>query len=213
MRGPIAEILAALPAETGQMRFAVDIPSGIDADTGAADQSAFRADVTLATGPLKVGALLHPAIEFAGRQIELDIGLPAQSYAPLRTSRISARMARRLLPVRPPDGHKGTFGRLAIVAGSSRYRGAAALATVAALRAGAGLVTLASVEPACAATAAMAPAATFLALSTTPSGQLQASPAAVAASLAQPSALLLGPGLGRGEATDTLVYGLTRRVA
>ncbi len=208
LRGPIAEVLAALPAGTGQMRFAVDIPTGIDADTGAVDQSAFRADVTLATGPLKIGALLHPAIEFAGRQIELDIGLPAQSYAPLRTSRISARTARRLLPVRPLDGHKGTFGRLAIVAGSSRYRGAAALATVAALRAGAGLVTLASVEPACAATAARAPAATFVPLPSTPSGQLQASPAAVAASLAQPNALLVGPGLGRSESGDALVYGL-----
>ena len=132
LRGPIADILAALPAETGQMRFAVDIPSGIDAETGAVDPSAFRADVTLSTGPLKIGALLHPAVEFAGRQIALDIGLPAQAYAPLRTSRIGARTARRLLPVRPLDGHKGTFGRLAIVAGSSRYRGAAALATVAA---------------------------------------------------------------------------------
>ena len=208
LRGPIAEILAALPADSGQIRFAVDIPSGIDADTGAVDQAAFRADVTLATGPLKIGALLHPAIEFAGRQIELDIGLPAQSYTPLRTSRISARMARRQLPVRPLDGHKGNFGRLAIVAGSSRYRGAAALATVAALRAGAGLVTLASVEPACAATAAMAPAATFVPLPATPSGQLQASPTAVAASLAQPDALLVGPGLGRSESSDALVYGL-----
>ena len=208
LRGPIADILAALPAETGQMRFAVDIPSGIDADTGAVDPSAFRADATLSTGPLKIGALLHPAVEFAGRQIALDIGLSAQAYAPLRTSRIGARTARRLLPVRPLDGHKGTFGRLAIVAGSSRYRGAAALATVAALRAGAGLVTLASVEPACAATAARAPAATFVPLPSTPSGQVEAAPAAVAALLSQPNALLLGPGLGRSDSGDALVHGL-----
>ncbi len=208
LRGPIAEILVALPAESRQLRVAVDVPSGIDADTGAVDQSAFRADVTLATGPLKLGALLHPAIEFTGRQIELDIGLPAKAYAPLRTSRVSVRTARGLLPVRPLDGHKGTFGRLAIVAGSARYRGAAALATVAALRAGAGLVTLASVEPACAAAAARAPAATFVPLPTTSSGQIQASSATVATSLAQPDALLLGPGLGRSASSDSLVYRL-----
>lgn len=208
LRGPVADILAALPEVTGQARFAVDIPSGIDADTGAADPSSFRAHVTLATGPIKLGALLHPAIEFAGRQIALDIGLPAHTYAPLRTSRIDARTVRRLLPTRPKDGHKGTFGRLAIVAGSSRYRGAAALATVAALRAGAGLVTLAAVEPACAVTAAQAPAATFVPLSASPSGQVEATAADVAASFARPSALLLGPGLGRGDAADSLVYGL-----
>ncbi|MCY3957581.1 MAG: NAD(P)H-hydrate dehydratase [Chloroflexi bacterium] len=208
LRGPIADILAALPDVAGQTRLAVDIPSGIDADTGAADPATFRAHLTLATGPIKLGALLHPAIEFTGRQIALDIGLPAHTYASLRTSRINARTVRRLLPPRPLDGHKGTFGRLAIVAGSARYRGAAALATVAALRAGAGLVTLASVEPACAVAAAQAPAATFVPLAASPSGQVRATAADVAASFARPSALLLGPGLGRGDATDTLVYGL-----
>ena len=208
LRGPIADILAALPDVAGETRFAIDIPSGIDADTGTADPATFRAHVTLATGPIKLGALLHPAIEFAGRQIPLDIGLPPETYAPLRTSRITPRTARRRLPIRPLDGHKGTFGRLAIVAGSSRYRGAAALATVAALRAGAGLVTLASVEPACAATAAQAPAATFVPLSALPSGQVNAIPSHLAGSFSSPTALLLGPGLGRSDSSDALVYGL-----
>lgn len=208
LRGPIAEILTDLPDAAEQSRFAIDIPSGIDADTGTADPATFRADVTLATGPLKLGALLHPAVEYAGRQIALDIGLSAGAYTPFRTSLIDARTARRLLPARPPDGHKGTFGRLAVVAGSSRYRGAAALATVAGLRAGAGLVTLASVEPACAASAVQAPAATFLPLPATADGHIDASASDVAALLGQPSALLLGPGLGRSEAGDALVYGL-----
>ena len=208
LRGPVADILDSLPRVTGQIRIAVDIPSGIDADTGAADASAFPAHLTLATGPLKLGALLHPAVEFAGRQIALEIGLPATTYVPLRTSRIDARTARRLLPARPLDGHKGTFGRLAIVAGSVRYRGAAALATIAALRAGAGLVTLASVEPACAATAALAPAATFVSLPASPTGQLAATATNVSDEVARPTALLLGPGLGRSDSSDALVLGL-----
>ena len=208
LRGPVNEILAGLPRVDAQTRYAVDIPSGIDADTGAADPSAFLADVTLATGPLKLGALLHPGIEFAGEQIALDIGLPPETYAPLRISLIDARTARRLLPTRPLDGHKGTFGRLAIVAGSSRYRGAAALATVAALRAGAGLVTLASVEAACATTAALAPAATFVPLPASPDGQASATAHEVAHSFARPTALLVGPGLGRSDAGDALVHGL-----
>lgn len=213
LRGPIADILAALPNVPEQVRFAVDIPSGVDADTGAADASTFRADVTLATGPVKLGALLHPAVEFAGRQIPLKIGLPPETLAPLNTSRINARSVRRLLPARPLDGHKGTFGRLAIVAGSSRYRGAATLATVAGLRAGAGLVTLASVESACAATAAQAPAATFIPLSASAFGQVSATARHVAASLSRPSALLLGPGLGRSECSDSLVYDLLDTLA
>ncbi|MDE2903387.1 MAG: NAD(P)H-hydrate dehydratase [Chloroflexota bacterium] len=208
LRGPIADILASLPRVAGQIRIAVDIPSGIDSDTGAADTASFPAHLTLATGPLKLGALLHPAVEFAGRQIALNIGLPPKTNVPLRSSRIDARTARRLLPARPLDGHKGTFGRLAIVAGSVRYRGAAALATIAALRAGAGLVTLASVEPACAATAALAPAATFVSLPASPMGQPAATATEVAAEVARPTALLLGPGLGRSDASDALVFGL-----
>ena len=213
LRGPVGHILAGLPDVPGQSRYAIDIPSGVDADTGAADPSAFRAHVTLATGPVKLGTLLHPAIEFAGRQTVLDIGLPAATYAPLRTSLIGPRTVRRLLPPRPLDGHKGTFGRLAIVAGSARYRGAAALATVAALRAGAGLVTLASVEPACAVTAALAPAATFVPLAASTDGQVTASAAEVAGSVARPTALLLGPGLGRSDAGDSLVFGLLDALA
>lgn len=208
LRGPVADILTALPTVDGQTRVAVDIPTGIHADTGAADPAAFRAHLTLATGPLKLGALLHPAIEFAGRQTALDIGLPAQTYAPLKTAVINAQTVRRLRPERPLHGHKGTFGRLAIVAGSTRYRGAAALSTLAALRAGAGLVTLASVEPACAAAAARAPAATFVPLPMSPNGQAAATVQQVLSALAPPSALLLGPGLGRSDASDTLVYGL-----
>ena len=208
LRGRVADILARLPTVPEQTRIAIDIPSGIDADTGAADPSAFRAHLTLATGPVKLGALLHPAIEFAGRQIALDIGLPAAAYAPIKTALIDARSARRLLPTRPLNGHKGTFGRLAVVAGSARYRGAAALAAVAALRAGAGLVTLASVEPACAAAAVCAPAATFIPLPASPDGQAAATASEVLSALAPPTALLVGPGLGRGDATDALVYGL-----
>ncbi len=208
LRGAVSRMLAALPQVDGQTRAAIDVPSGVDADVGAADPCAFRASLTLATGPIKLGALLHPAVEFAGEQAALDIGIDAAAYEAVPTALVDAPTVRGLLPARPAGGHKGTFGRLAVVAGSARYRGAAALAVLAALRAGAGLVTLASVDAACAAAAPLAPAATFAPLPAAAGGQIDASARGVAHAVGAPAAVLVGPGLGRSESTDALVHGL-----
>ena len=101
------------------------------------------------------------------------------------------------LPPRPPQSHKGTFGRVLIAAGSARYRGAAALCCEGALRAGAGIVTLASVEPVLALTLARTPECTLLPCTPDEAGGISAQNLpALLETLAACTALVLGPGLG-----------------
>src|SRR5262245_59879472 len=130
LRGAGAENLqvCASAHRPGQRRIAVDVPSGVDADTGQADERAFRADLTLSTGPLKPGLYLHPGAEYAGRVRALDIGLAgleADAAEPDGATlwRAEAAEVAQLLPGRPDDSHKGTFGKALIIAGSSRYVG------------------------------------------------------------------------------------------
>jgi len=123
---------------------AIDIPSGLHADTGAVMGAAVRADVTATFGFPKLGQLLFPGAGLVGRLVRIDIGIPgaAADRVPARHRLIEARDIQEALPVEEADVHKGTRGHLLVIAGSTGKTGAAALASLAALRAGAGLVTL-----------------------------------------------------------------------
>ena len=130
----------------GFATIAIDLPTGVNPDTGAADENALVADVTLALCYPKFGIAGFPGAGYAGRIFVLDVGLPEQvaADADLPTQWMTPAAAAKLLPERPLDSHKGTFGHLLIVAGSRNFVGAAALAAMAAHRVGAGLVTLAT---------------------------------------------------------------------
>jgi len=124
---------------------AVDIPSGLDSDTGFIMGPHVRAGLTVTFGLMKRSHLLHPATTFMGQVETVDIGLPPPAVAemdiPLHSvepSDIAAWLGKR-----PSDAHKGSFGHVLVVAGSLGKGGAAGLTAVAALRAGCGLVTLA----------------------------------------------------------------------
>ena len=125
---------------------AIDLPTGVNPDTGAADENTLVADVTLALCYPKFGIANFPGAGYAGRIAVLDVGLPQTVAADfdLPTQWMTRAAAAALLPERPIDSHKGTFGHLLIVAGSRNFVGAAALAAMAAHRVGAGLVTLAT---------------------------------------------------------------------
>lgn len=125
---------------------AVDLPSGIHADTGAILGAAVRARLTVTFGLPKLGLYVGPGIDHAGEIRIADIGIP-RAYADAVNSQISlitADEVRRFLPARMPSAHKGTFGHAGIIAGSVGKTGAAAMAANAALRIGAGLVTVAT---------------------------------------------------------------------
>ena len=123
---------------------AVDIPTGVNADNGAVCEQAVRADHTVTMALVKTGLLLYPGREYCG-DIELaDISMPVKLVEDYQSNkyRLTDEIVRELLPLRKANAHKGDAGRVVICAGSPGYTGAAALASDAAVKAGAGLVSL-----------------------------------------------------------------------
>lgn len=143
----IAELLENANASTAA-RVALDIPSGMNADTGEASEGCFRAGITLAFGARKPAHSNLLAKEICGAVEVLDIGIPARIIDLLLTpiEPITAEMVCALLPERSLESHKGNYGRLVNIAGSRRMGGAAMMSTLSAMRSGAGIVTLATPE-------------------------------------------------------------------
>ena len=146
--GPAAAAIAAMNA-VDTLRVAVDIPSGLDADTGAVRGVAFAAHVTATMACRKLGLVLDPDAP-VGRVEVVDLGVPldavveaAKAEGPLCYWLQSEGVA-RMLPRPGPGGHKGTAGHVLVIAGSAGKTGAALLAARAALRTGAGLATVAT---------------------------------------------------------------------
>ncbi len=123
---------------------AVDVPTGVDADTGTVAGTAVRADCTVTFTALKRGLVLYPGAGFSGEVVIADIGIdPALADVAGAPEVWSADEYARLLPRPRADAHKNDRGRVLVIAGSATYPGAAVLAARGAQRAGAGYVTLA----------------------------------------------------------------------
>ena len=148
--GELSEEIAGITKainESGKIVFAADIPTGVNALTGAADENAVRATVTVAFCSAKPGHALYPGRELCGKLKVWDIGIPQEiisQFAEPAGFYYSDIHKKELLniafPKRPAECHKGNFGRVGILAGSRGMCGAAALCAEAALRTGAGLV-------------------------------------------------------------------------
>ena len=123
---------------------AVDIPSGLHADSGEPLGLAVRAEETVTMGLPKIGLFLYPGMDYAGRVTVADIGFPSDlvNESPSVADLVEPEWVRMLLPRRRPSAHKGHFGRVLVIAGSAGMTGAACLCANAALRVGAGLVTV-----------------------------------------------------------------------
>lgn len=211
-REPIAGMIAATNEETAAHQIpvvAVDLPSGIDADRGEVRGAAIRADYTISLGCVKAGLLKFPAAEYAGTLLPVGIGLPPGSYEAVRLELLEADGVAPLLPPRPRHAHKGTFGRVLVVAGSRNFVGAAYLTAAAAARSGAGLVTFAVPEWLRSPLATLLPEGTYLPLRD--SDDLEAAETNVGiivGALTSGSCLAIGPGLGQGPAQSRLVMGV-----
>jgi len=125
---------------------AVDVPSGINTDTGQIMGGAIRADTTATFGYLKAGLLCHPAAELCGELNLIDIGLPPLGKRSPEISLSTVDYIWSLIPERKANSNKGTFGTLLTIAGSTGMSGAAFLSSRSSLRAGAGLVFLATAK-------------------------------------------------------------------
>ncbi len=123
---------------------AVDLPSGLDSDTGEVEPSCPSADITVTFGYPKIGLFSFPGAEKVGKLVIADIGIPQDLAQDIDVELITEEWVRETLPQRPLNAHKGSFGKVLVIAGSINYIGAAYLACMGAARVGAGLVTLAT---------------------------------------------------------------------
>jgi NAD(P)H-hydrate epimerase len=204
LKTPYKEILHTVQIFQGSYKtIAVDCPSGVDCDSGETADESLTADLTICLQAVKVGLLSFPAYQCVGLLEVVDLDLPPELKAEEDVKRevATSEFVRRLLPKRPLQSHKGTFGTALIVAGSINYPGAAFFAGMAAYRIGAGLVKMAVPGPIYSALVSQFPEATWLVLPHD-LGIIQSKAAAVIQNnLDKVTALLLGPGWGREETT------------
>lgn len=198
--GRYAKAIAAMNRTSG-FKLAVDIPSGISADTGEAMGAAFRADLTVTFEAPKWGQILPPAWDYVGRLAVRPIGLSRAELKrmPSAAEWVDAGYVRRHWRPRSRGAHKGDAGRVLVVAGSREMPGAGYLSGLSALRAGAGLVTWALPEEAYRRIDLRFPE---VILSPAPSegGKFSAASAgALRPTMKRFQALAVGPGLGQGE--------------
>ena len=148
-RGFMSTLIEWINAE-GQhaLVLAIDIPSGIDADSGIADGSAVKADMTLTIGLPKTGLIRPEALPYTGSVEVIDIGIPFEFIEDTKGCNDAAMIDRSdlFLPRRERDSHKGSYGHVLLIGGSKGYTGAIAMAARAALRSGVGLVSVLTPE-------------------------------------------------------------------
>jgi hydroxyethylthiazole kinase-like uncharacterized protein yjeF len=189
---------------------AVDCPSGVDCDTGEVASECIPAELTVTMAAVKRGLLSFPAYTLVGELSLVGIGVLDNVPAWQGISRevIDTTRVQGILPPRPLDAHKGTFGTVLVVAGSVNFTGAALLAGKAAYRSGTGWVTMAVPEPLHAAIAGQFPEAPWLLLPHE-NGFIAASSAEVVLrNLGKPTAILLGPGFGLEPTTGQFLANL-----
>lgn len=200
IEGPLADALTRLgDAQSGTRPpkvIAIDLPTGVDADSGHADPLAVRADQTIALGLGKPGLYTLPGSEFTGRVEVVDIGIPRTLTHDLPLELLATSWVRDRLTPRPLDANKGTFGSVLIAGGSRRYVGAPRLAAEAAYRAGAGLVAVACSPAVQAPLATALPEATYVLLDDAPALN-DAAATQIIDALPSHDVLLAGPGLSQ----------------
>lgn len=187
----------SLPDDEGSPLFvlAVDCPSGLNCDTGALDPAAAPADLTVTFAYPKWGQLQYPGAGAGGRLAVADIGVPVDLDELLPVELVGRERVNGLLPPRPPDANKGSFGKALVAGGSSLYVGAPALSGLAAARSGAGLVTVALPRDIQPFLAARLLSLTWLPLPSAEGRHCRDGGAALRERIAQFDAALIGPGL------------------
>jgi NAD(P)H-hydrate epimerase len=212
--GAIAAAIERINA-SGRPAAALDIPSGLPADGEPPPGPVVRAALTTTFAGLKRALVTGPGLDLAGRITVVPIGVPPDEVRRgIATFLLEAADVAALLPPRPRRAHKGTYGHLLVVAGSRGKTGAAALSARAAMRAGAGLVTVATAASQQPVVAALLLEAMTEALPETAAGSVAAGAHDAIVELARSrDAVALGPGLGLHPDTQALVQGLVRDLA
>ena len=201
---PLPEDMRTLLARVRQERekrpelhvVAIDLPTGLNADTGAVDPGTIKADMTITLACPKVGFFFFPGRNYIGELYVGSIGLPPALESNLPMEMLTGKLIDSILPKRPLESNKGTFGKVMLLCGSPPYPGSAYLAGTAAARIGAGLVTLAVTERMLPIYASAFHEATFVILPEEQEGSF-ARVSTLTEHLEGYRALLVGPGLGQ----------------
>ncbi len=183
---------------------AIDLPTGLNADTGEVDPGTVRADITITLACPKQGFFFFPGRDYIGTLYVGGIGLPPELESHLRTEMLTDDLVRNLLPARPLDSNKGTFGKVMLFCGSPPYPGSAYLAGTAAGRVGAGLITLAVTEQMLPIYASAFHEATFALIPPIDGESFDRSQALIK-HLEGYRSLLIGPGLGQSPNTREVI--------
>jgi hydroxyethylthiazole kinase-like uncharacterized protein yjeF len=194
--------------------FAVDLPSGLNSDTGQPCGACICAAATATFAYAKTGHMVYPGADYTGSLKIVDIGIPPHIVAAVgpRHFLITAQLIRTYLIPRPAQAHKGSTGHLLVVAGSTGKTGAAAMTSMAALRTGAGLVTLGVAESLNTALEGRMLEAMTVALPESGSGILgESALSAIQKELPGKRCLALGPGLGQAAETKKLIRKIIRQ--
>jgi hydroxyethylthiazole kinase-like uncharacterized protein yjeF len=194
---------------------AIDIPSGLDANTGKPLGTAIRASLTITFGLPKIGLLIPPGLNYVGKKVKvIDIGIPKRlvEEEKIPTYLLEKEEIQKCLSIsRNPDTHKGDYGHLLVIAGSVGKTGAAVMACQAALRMGAGLVTLAIPKSLNAILEMKLTEVMTEPLPETPKQTLSLRAFSTIVRLCENKrAVIIGPGLGTLKETQSLILKLIR---
>jgi NAD(P)H-hydrate epimerase len=211
LREPLASLAAQLNAHRQSLLVvALDVPSGINADTGEVPGEAVCANSTVTLGGVKQGLLRFPAAERVGHLVAREIDIPPAAQAELPYSLLQTWNLAGWLPARPLNAHKYRFGRVLVLAGSDHFLGAPVLCAGAAARVGAGLVTVGSTRDVRLNVAAHLPEVTFTQVDVNPADGASGA-REMAEYLRSHNVLVVGPGLGRGPAITAFVAEVLRQ--
>jgi len=214
-RGLSGELIEYINAQP-QPVIAVDMPAGLNADTGQYEGAVVDADFTFTLALPKYGLYVSPGRELAGWVQTIPIGVPSEVITgfEFKVDLITPVMVSQMLPVRPPDGHKGTFGKVFLVAGSIGLTGAAVLAARSALRAGCGLAKVGTPASVLSIIASAVIEATSVALpDVARKGALALRGLGEIRKIAaEHDALAVGPGIGRHHETSELIRRLVLKL-
>jgi ADP-dependent NAD(P)H-hydrate dehydratase / NAD(P)H-hydrate epimerase len=209
---PLPESMRSLLGRVRQVRekrdslrvVAVDLPTGMNADTGEVDAGTISADITITLACPKQGFFFFPGRDYLGKLYVGDIGLPAELEQHLRTEMLTDALVKKVLPKRPLDSNKGTFGKVMLLCGSPDYPGSAFLAGSGAGRVGAGLVTLAVTKQMHPIYASALHEATFVLLPDEHAESFERS-STLMDHLEGYRSLLIGPGLGQSSSIREVI--------
>lgn len=185
----------------------IDLPTGLNADTGEVDPGAIKADTTITLACPKQGFFFFPGRDYMGELYIGDIGLPDTMEMNLSNEMLTSELIKNLLPQRPLNSNKGSFGKVMLFCGSPPYPGSAFLAGSASGRVGAGLITLAVTEKMLPIYASALHEATFVLLAGEEAASFERT-SMIINHLPGYRSLLIGPGLGQSPNTREVVLQL-----